>query len=255
MERGEGMDRIAIISDVHGNLPALEAVLGDIQRRGIEKIYCLGDMVGKGPHSDTAVDRIREVCRIVVTGNWDHMITRNHDDNEYLLWHQRRLGANRLSYLASLPYHYDFYMSGRLIRLYHASAKSVYTRIHPTHPIEDRLAMFENTDQISHLISDQQPDVVGYGDIHNAFVQHIKGGKTLFNAGSVGNPLEITQASYVILEGDLDSKQSAPFSIGMVRVPYDIELAIQQAIDEQMPDIEAYAIELRTATYRGLIKK
>ncbi len=51
------MDRIAIISDLHGNLPALEATLADIRQREIGRILCLGDLVGKGPHSEVAVDR------------------------------------------------------------------------------------------------------------------------------------------------------------------------------------------------------
>ena len=50
------MDYIAIISDLHGNLPALEAVLRDIKRRHISRIFCLGDLIGKGPHSDKVVE-------------------------------------------------------------------------------------------------------------------------------------------------------------------------------------------------------
>ena len=63
------MDRIAIISDIHGNIPALEATLRDIQRRNIKRIFCLGDLVGKGPHSDQAVDICREVCEGIIRGN------------------------------------------------------------------------------------------------------------------------------------------------------------------------------------------
>jgi protein phosphatase len=76
-------------------------------------------------------------------------------------------------------------------------------------------------------------------------------GKTLFNTGSVGNPLEIPQASYAILEGRLNRTELSSFSIQLVRVPYDIELAIKHAMDEGMPHLEAYALELRSAQYRG----
>jgi protein phosphatase len=65
------LDKIAVISDVHGNMPALETVLADIKQRGIDQIYNLGDVVGKGPYSDQAIDRCREVCQVVVRGNWD----------------------------------------------------------------------------------------------------------------------------------------------------------------------------------------
>ena len=53
------MDRIALISDIHGNIPALKATLCDIKRRGIQRVFCLGDLVGKGPSSDQVVD----ICR------------------------------------------------------------------------------------------------------------------------------------------------------------------------------------------------
>jgi protein phosphatase len=159
-----------------------------------------------------------------------------------------------MEYLLSLPFSFDFYMSGRFVRLFHASPGSVYKRIQPSFPIEDRLLMFENTEMTGTPLNNQKPDVVGYGDIHNAFIQNFKG-KTLFNVGSVGNPLEIPQASYAILEGIYTSQELSPFSIQLVRVPYDIELAIQQAKDECLPLIEPYIIELRTAVYRGNHKK
>ncbi len=82
-------------------------------------------------------------------------------------------------------------------------------------------------------------------------MQHFTG-KTLFNVGSVGNPLEIPQASYAILEGERDSEAAAPFSIQLVRVPYDNERAVQDAVDAGMPDLDNYIREIRTAKYRGL---
>jgi protein phosphatase len=111
--------------------------------------------------------------------------------------------------------------------------------------------MFEDT--VHTDVKNKQPDIVGYGDVHNAFIQHIQG-KTLFNTGSVGNPLDVTQASYVILEGQYGSEKSSSFSIQFVRVPYDIEFAIQLARLAKMPDLEPYIIELTTARYRGIKK-
>jgi protein phosphatase len=246
------MERIAIISDIHGNIPALEAVLLDIKARDISRIICLGDMVGKGPHSEVAVDMVKEACELVVTGNWDEGITKP-QENEAIKWHQARLGTERFKYLESLPFSHDFFMSGKLIRLFHASSSSVHTRIYPWSSFEERLAMFEHSDLTGDQYG-QKPDVVGYGDIHYAFLQHIND-KALFNAGSVGNPLEVTQASYAILEGIYNSRQPGPFSIQFVRVPYDVELSIQQAKEENMPYLEEYIMELRTAVYRGNVKK
>ncbi|MFC0211175.1 metallophosphoesterase family protein [Paenibacillus chartarius] len=245
------MHRIAVISDIHGNMTAASAVLDDIGTRGIEDIICLGDLVGKGPHSPEAVDLMREKCRLIVRGNWDDFIS-NPTEDPTLRWHQMRLGEERLRYLKMLPLSVDLRLSGRLIRLYHASAKSIYHRVQPWEPIEERMAMFANT-ELTGTADDQaaEPDVVGYGDVHNAFVQHLNG-RVLFNTGSVGNPLDVTQAAYAILEGDRASTGLKPFSIQLVRVPYDIEQAVRDAEELGMPSLDAYAKELRTAKYRGL---
>jgi protein phosphatase len=244
------LDSLAIISDIHGNMTALEAVLEDIQKREVKQIYCLGDLVGKGPNSSKAVDRLREVCQEIVLGNWDEFIGKE-SDSDLIKWHQEQLGPERLSYLGKLPFHTDFYMSGRYIRLYHASAKSVHHRVVPMiHPKEEKEAMFHHSEWITPLEKNKTPDVVGFGDIHAALIEPIDEQKTLFNTGSVGNPLDIPQASYAILHGNFNSRQPGPFSIEMVRVPYDIEQEISIAKEMGMPGLEAYAFELRNAIYR-----
>ena len=240
------MDRIALISDIHGNIPALEATLDNIRSRAIGRVFCLGDLIGKGPHADRAVDICRAECELTVRGNWDDFI-RADTDNPTLLWHQERLGRERLDYLASLPSTIEFTMSGKNVRLFHASQQGVHYRVRMNDEAGKHLAMFSNTDFTGYAC---EPDVVGYGDIHRAYLKSFQG-KILFNVGSVGNPLDVPQASYAILEGQYGSKADAPFSIQLIRVPYDIELAVRQAEDEHMPELTPYAAELRTAIYRG----
>ena len=239
--------RIALISDIHGNMPALKATLQDIKRRDIHKIFCLGDLAGKGPQGDKAVDICREECEVIIKGNWDDFIT-NETDKAVFQWHQRRLGQERLEFLKQLPHTLDFYLSGKRVRLFHASQISVHYRVRMTDPEEKHLAMFTNTEFTGNGF---EPNVVGYGDIHRAYLLNYKN-KMLFNVGSVGNPLDITQASYALLEGKYNSKTDDTFSINLIRVPYDIELAIKQAEAEDMPELDFYAMELRTAVYRGV---
>jgi predicted phosphodiesterase len=241
------VDRIAVISDIHGNLPALEATLVDIRRRGISRILCLGDLVGKGPHPDAAVDRCREACEAIVGGNWEDWIAAP-DGNTTWAWHRHYLGRERLAFLRALPLAIHLELSGRRIRLFHASPIGVYHRVRQTDPPEALLAMFEHTA----LTGDgRAPDVVGYGDIHRPYVRTFFPNRLLFNVGSVGNPLDTPQAAYAILEGAPDGPPSAPFGIQLVRVAYDIERAIQDAVERGMPELEPYARELRTAEYRG----
>ena len=68
------LDRVALISDVHGNLTALEAVLADIEARGLTRIFNLGDYVGKGPRGREVVQRCQEVCEVNLLGNWDDFL-------------------------------------------------------------------------------------------------------------------------------------------------------------------------------------
>ena len=241
------MDRVALISDIHGNIPALEATLQDIKERNVRRVFCLGDSVGKGPHSDRVVDICREEGVTTVKGNWEDGMVKDADDPTWI-WHQQRLGKERLEYLRGLPNAIDFWMSGKRVRLFHASQQSVHHRVRMSDNDETHLGMFDNTDFTGYAF---EPDVVGCGDIHRVYLKNFQS-KTLFNVGSVGNPLDMTQASYALLEGDYDSQVDAPFSINFMRIPYDIELAIQQAKDENMPSLEPYARELRTAVYRGL---
>ncbi|WP_339290554.1 metallophosphoesterase family protein [Paenibacillus sp. FSL W8-0187] len=240
------MTQIALISDIHGNIPALEAVLKDIKQRGIETIYCLGDLIGKGPHGDIAVDLVRTHCQQVIKGNWDDFIGKETDD-PVLQWHQHRLGSERLQYLAELPYILEFMMSGKWIRLFHASPRSVYERIQPWDDQQKLETLFHS----SPLCGDPRiADVAGYADIHNAYHQHLDG-RTLFNTGSVGNPLEMPEASYVILDGIYDSEDPAPFNIQFIRVPYPIEQAVQDALESCMPSPEDYILEVRTGRYQA----
>ncbi|GAA1239826.1 protein phosphatase [Microbacterium phyllosphaerae] len=240
------LDRIALISDVHGNLTALEAVLADIGRRGITRIVNLGDTAGKGPRGEDAVRRCRAVCEVNVRGNWDDFLPTIPDDGPAeMLWWRDELSPSSREWLAALPLSADLILSGRRIRLFHASAQSPHVRVHFHHTPEQFSAMFEATEMTG---DGPLPDVVGYADIHDAYIES-NDGRTLFNVGSVGNPLDTPVPSYVILEGGESADD--PFGIQFVRVPYDVEAEIAVAQSLDMPTTDVWSIELRTAVYRG----
>lgn len=248
------MDKIAIMSDIHGNMQALEAVLTDIEQQGIDTIYCLGDLIGKGPDGDLVVDRCKDVCDAIVRGNWDDAIGNEHE-SEGLNWWKAHLSQEHIDYLKGLPNTHDFMLSGKHVRLFHASQISEHHRVYGRSDVntyEAHHAMFDNTDFTGY--ENPAPDIVGYGDIHAAYMMYVDTGKILFNAGSVGNALDMPMAVYAVLTGNLNQPEESPFRIEFVRVPYDIEAAIQRAEDLNMPETDFYSIELRTSQYRGKFK-
>lgn len=243
------LERIALISDVHGNLTALDAVLADVGSRGIERIVNLGDFVGKGPQGREVVDRCEKACEVNIRGNWDDFLPEWDDESvPEMVWWRDELRADQHNWLRNLPLSYDLLVSGRHIRLFHASASSPHVRVHADHTAEEFAGMFASTPMTG---NGPEPSVVGYGDLHEAFVE-VEGGRTLFNVGSVGNPLDEPVPSYVVLEGVVGDPEPAPFSMQIVRVPYDAEREISLAAELGMPALEPYAVELRTAQYRGL---
>lgn len=93
------MTKIAIISDVHANIEAIKLVLSDIEKRGIDKIVCLGDLVTKYYYPSESVDMIKSNCDIVIKGNCDNHVA----TNENYKWARNKLGISRIEYLNSLP--------------------------------------------------------------------------------------------------------------------------------------------------------
>src|SRR5699024_790562 len=94
------------------------------------------------------------------------------------------------------------------------------------------------------------PDDVGSGDIHDTSL-NVSGPRTPLHVGRVGNPRDEPTAAYLIL-GGAPGAEAGPFGVQFVRVPYDIEAEIAVAAALDMPTTATYAIELRTAVYRGL---
>lgn len=238
------MTKIAIISDIHGNKTALEAVLKDIRLRKIERIFCLGDIIGKGPQGSECIELIQKNCERVVRGNWDVFI-QSPTDNEFIQWYKDRLTEKDFEYLNSLPFHIDLELNGQLIRFFHASPRSEFERILDSHPIEKRLSMFENNEITNSIHFNKLPDIVFYGDIHTTFLHTYTNG-ILCNVGSVGNSLDLTSASYAILDGTQSNN-----AIQFIRVDYDREAELKVAEELGLPQLDKYYDEIMLGRYRG----
>lgn len=244
------LDRIVLLSDVHGNLTALEAVLADIEARGITRVYNLGDNVGKGPRGRAVVELVQERCQVNILGNWDDFLPDpdREFDNDDLRWWLRELGPGQGEWLRSLPFSHDLLMSGRRIRLFHASGETVHRRVRFDHDEAEFLALFDNTVATG---DGPVPDVVAYADTHDPYYETDRQRRTVLNTGSVGNCMGDPTPVYVVLEGVLDGAADTPFSVQFVRVPYDVEAELAAAEELGVPQLAGYVVELRDGTYRG----
>lgn len=263
------MEKVAILSDVHGNITALKSVIKDIESRNINKIYCLGDSVIKCVNPDLVIDLLRKKCEIILKGNCDDVICR--PGIEYgKFWSRDKIGDERANFIYNCPISTEFYMSGHLIRLFHASPYSLDKIFNPMFPNSNNAfydvilnpeELFENTEFIGKTKNDPIPDIVGYGHIHTPNIYRFKN-KTIFNVGSVGVPVEMlnegdvnetskfsTMSSYMILEGNMNSKELSSISFNLVRVPYNIEKEIEYLNNSDMPNKDIIIKSLQTANH------
>ena len=173
---------------------------------------------------------------MTVRGNWDTFIARDAvQPFEGGQWARDELTDDDVHWLAALPNTHELVMSGKRIRLLHASQTSEFVRVRVQHTRDEFLGMFSNTPFTGEFRAGEwpqgtTPDVVGYGDIHGTYLA-ADDGLMLFNAGAVGNHLDGPSAPYVILEGVVGSVEPESFSVSFVRVPYDIEAEVAVARD------------------------
>lgn len=263
------MDRIAIISDIHGNLEALKSVLDDIKESNINRIFCLGDIIAKGTHQQECVDLVKENCEVIIKGNCDEYFTSNIDlstksqsEINRITWNKNKLNDETKKYLNNLPYCYEFYMSGRLVRLVHAHPEKIDKFAGNIDKIDRLYELFLPS---SNTISNEKADVLIYGHIHTPYVQKMYN-RMIINTGSVGNAIDVfrndekdgdvkntTVANYLILSGNFDSKNiDEKISYELVSVPYDIDKELNDNNDNI--EFESYKEEIKEGKYRDMTK-
>ena len=257
------MERIAVISDIHGNLEALKTVLKDIEDRKVDKIICLGDIIAKGRHFHECIELIKNNCDVVIQGNCDWYFSHiEHSDrekeNNRIKYIRSHLTEEDLEYLKSLPYCYEMKMSGNIIRFFHAAPDKIYRFVGDIASLDDHYSLFlpsENTP------SSEKADIVVYGHIHKQYLKKIFN-RTIINVGSVGNNFEVyrnkdkdakdsntTRATYVILSGNIDS-DTGSLSYEFISIDYDKEKELSTSTDAH--EYEGLKKELLEGRYRDI---
>lgn len=230
--------RIALISDLHGNVTALSALEKHLQQAAPDEIWCLGDLVGKGPNSHITFDWAMDRCSIVLGGNWDFGVGRKEYTRDYFYHHQ--LGKDRLESLSSLPLEHRLTMSGRKIRLIHGR------------PVMSRLINIQEPKESFLPFLEPDIDLFIYADCHRQGIRTLKG--QIVNIGSVGNALGLPLVQYALLEGQ-PGDQAGPLEVRMMTVPYDNKAEAREARRfTDLPCQAAYIHEVLTGEYAASLR-
>jgi len=234
------MPRIALISDIHGNIDALEAVLVDIRSQRIEEILCLGDIVGYGAAPAECLRLIRQHCSETILGNHDEYLVNGLENHVLskrigipLVLAQQTITKEEIQWLRNRPY---------------TVARHGFTIVHGSlHRPEQFCYLLERPDAVLHfeeqgtplcfhghshrpLITLSQPD----GDIRWSIPRETdtlldRNQKLAINVGSVGQPRDKDpRAAY----GIYDTEQN---SFSLRRVAYDIEKTVQRIVEAGIP--------------------
>jgi putative phosphoesterase len=224
--------RVAAISDIHGNLPALEAVLAEIEGEGVDTVVVPGDTIS-GPWAAEVFDRLQELDAIVVRGNADReVLDRSDRFGQLAPWSADRLGASRLAAAAEWPLTASLTVDGLgRVLVCHSTPTSddpIYTRITPESAVLE-------------MLGEVDADVVLSGHTHMQFDRKLSTGLRLVNPGSVGMPYEGERGAYWALLGpDVELRRTeydvegSVAAIQVMGAPVDEEL-LQQLLDPPDP--------------------
>jgi len=234
--------RYALISDIHANLPALRAVLEDIERRGVDAIYHLGDLTGYAPWPNETVALLRERGIHGVAGNYDSTVATDYrhcgcksenprqEELSHLSygWTRSHVSAETKRYLASLPFRVDIrplggHLSGPTLRLVHGSQT-----LNTVYVTEDRADSF--LEKMAAGLGASAGDVICFGHTHIPW-HRVVSGIHFVNTGSVGRPKDGDwRAGYVIL-----SIEASHTDVEFIRVEYDVNEAMNGIRASDLP--------------------
>ncbi|MCD6098564.1 metallophosphoesterase family protein [bacterium] len=229
--------RIALISDIHGNIEAFEAVIEKLLSLSWDKLICLGDVVGYGANPEECTERAKELCETILLGNheWalisdDELASFNPYAQQGTLWTRENLPKSSIQYLTSLP---------RIMK----NTRFVFSHSNFVNPL-DFSVYITAPHQAKFYIPKLEQEVFFFGHTHIPSVFTENGGwkspvgsekipitgKALINPGSVGQPRDGDwRASFAIFD-DADT------TIEFFRVEYDVEKSAEKIISAGLPE-------------------
>ena len=248
--------KIAILSDIHGNATALEAVIADAKNQGVSEYWLLGDIFLPGPGANDLVDLLKDLpLTACVRGNWDDCVLEALD-GQYGLEDPQEIQLMRLTqYLMEdlKPEYIDW-----LRKLPMVAKKEVDgLRFSLSHNLPEKnyggdLLVENNTEKFDQLL-DETTDVAVYGHVHKQLLRYGSQGQQIINPGSIGMPyfdwegLKNHRAQYALLEVENGELVNIQFR----KVAYDYEAELESAKGKGLPFIEMYEELRRDDNYQG----
>ncbi len=217
--------KLGVISDIHSNKVALDAVLEDMP--SVDRLVCCGDIVGYGPWPAKCVDTVRDECDVIVRGNHDREMQnpeeyrQNHMAYQGLIHSAQQLSEEQYEWVTSLP-------------LEDVAAEK-YRVVHSHPAVEDMYVRPEDFQRMGKYMDDFEGLFLGHTHVQHA--EYVEG-QLVLNPGSVGQPRDDnTDAAYAVVDTDDNTVQ-------LNRVEYDIQTVMDAVQEQGLP--EKTAIRLKS---------
>ena len=241
--------RVALLSDIHSNLEALEAVVADAESKGVTHYVILGDIVGYGPNPEECVRLVRKINpRFVVMGNHDMAVAgvwiyMNRDAEAAVVWNRANMSVESIEWLKGLPFTANrgdcMFVHSSLV---HPEKFNYFLfTLRPFHFAEQQVT----GKRVCFLGHSHRPEMVEWNEEENAVVPAVpffdsgapanfsQDTMSVVNVGSVGQPRdEQWKATYVIC----DMNNWKPQTAQLVRVEYDVDKTTRKIFDSSLPE-------------------
>ena len=232
------MKQLVIMSDIHGNLAALEAIVASLPQQA--DVIVAGDLCLDGPRPAEVLDLLADLGWTLILGNTDRDIVECPDDlkphqAEVVRWTREQLGEARLRRLSSLPFSTRFAGEGDdAVLVVHANPLNLDEHLPPTMSEEELRPYLREVDAA----------LLAFGHLHTPYVRPVNG-IVLVDVSSVGHPKDRDlRAAYTVISWENERR-----SIEQVRVPYDVERTVGELRSCGMPHAEEQVASLLKASY------
>lgn len=236
--------RIAVVSDIHGNLVGLDACLADLQAQGgADAIVAAGDLCVDGPKPKKVLQRLKEVGAQCLRGNTDRYLstplkeTFTALESSALDWTRREVGEAWLQWLGDLPFAIRIGDDDNQLLIVHANPRTDDEHLWPD----------ADDDTLERLVGDERATAIAFGHLHLPYVR-IWRGKMLVNVASAGLPKDgDARAGYAIF-----TERNGGWEVKHRRVDFDVKKVATQLADSGIPQSEELIATLRRHRYKRL---